>query len=108
MTPETLIFVVSAVLSGGVWGMIIKSWADKRKTAGEASLLQAQAKDVLVQAGERTVEMLGKELDRALARIAHLEDEVEELKAENARLREQVIGRPGGRRVTDPPESMHD
>lgn len=103
MTSESVIFLATALFGGGVFGVVIKSWADKRKTASESSLLSAQATDVLVQAGERTVEMLGAQLDKALQRIAALENEVQRLKTDNQRLKDEIAGRPGGRRVADPP-----
>lgn len=106
MSIEVLVFLATALFGGGVMGVVIKSWADKRKTAGEATLLQAQARDVLVAAGERTVEMLGAELDRALLRIVSLERRVRELEVENAELRGRLMPPPGSphRRRTDPKE----
>lgn len=105
MTSESLIFLATALFGGGVFGVVIKSWADKRKTASESSLLSAQATDVLVQAGERTVEMLGAQLDKALQRIAVLEAEVRVLRIENRALQEALDVKPGGQRFYDPPAS---
>lgn len=106
MMTEQLVFLSTALFGGGVIGVVIKSWADKRKTAGETKLLEAQAKDVLVRAGERTVEMIGEQLDKALDRIAVLERRVRELEAENTVLRKYAL--PGGRRRSDPPAKRSD
>ena len=101
---SSIVFIVTAIVGGSGFGILIKSWADKRKTASESAFLDAQTRDVLVQAGERTVEMIGAQLDRALARIAVLEQRVRDLEDENDVLKRQIGGVPGGMRATDPKE----
>lgn len=77
----TMIIAAIIALAGtGAATALVTQWFERRnrraeadKTGAEADLADAQATDVLVQAGKTAVEILTAELNRALLRIEKLE-----------------------------------
>jgi len=64
--------IVTVLASGGVATIAVR-WMERRKTTAETNHTNAQATDVLVQAGEKAVNILTEQLDKALERIDALE-----------------------------------
>ena len=77
--PVILVAII-ALAGTGAATAIVTQWFERRnrkaeanKIGAEAELADAQATDVLVQAGKTAVEILTAELNRALQRIEALE-----------------------------------
>lgn len=64
--------LVTIVASGGMATIIVR-FMERRKVDADTNHTNAQATDVLVQAGEKAVNILTEQLDKALARIEALE-----------------------------------
>ena len=102
MSDTTMLLIggIITILASGGFATIVVRLLERQKVAAETDHTNAQATDVLVQAGEKAVKILEGQLDRALARIEalergllvrdsrieELEDEVSDLKAHVARL----------------------
>ena len=75
-----VVAAIIALAGTGAATALVTQWFERRnrkaeaaKTGAEADLADAQATDVLVQAGKTAVEILTAELNRALMRIEKLE-----------------------------------
>ena len=64
--------IVTVLASGGLATVAVR-FMERRKVQAEATHTNAQATDVLVQAGEKAVNILTEQLDRAMQRIDALE-----------------------------------
>jgi len=64
--------IITILASGGIATVVVR-FMERRKTTAETNHTNAQATDVLVQAGERAVMILTEQLDRAMDRIDALE-----------------------------------
>lgn len=64
--------IITILASGGVATIVVR-YMERRKTVAETNHTNAQATDVLVQAGEKAVKILTEQLDRAMERIDALE-----------------------------------
>ena len=64
--------IITILASGGVATIVVR-YMERRKVEADAHHTNAQATDVLVQAGEKAVKILTEQLDKALERIDALE-----------------------------------
>ena len=81
---------VLAVLGTSTTTVIITHWFERRNRVLESDLTDAQATDVIVNAGKTAVELMKAELDRALQRIERLEAENRQLRREVRDLRQHI------------------
>lgn len=75
MSETTQLFIggiITILASGGVATIAVR-FMERRKVTAETLHTNAQATDVLVQAGEKAVNILTEQLDKALERIDALE-----------------------------------
>ena len=72
-TTSLLIGGIFTILASGGVATIIVRYMERRKVEADVHHTNAQATDVLVQAGEKAVKILTEQLDRAMQRIDALE-----------------------------------
>ncbi len=103
-----LIGAIIALAGTGAATALVTQWFERRnrmaeanRTGAEAELADAQATDVLVQAGKTAVEILTQELNRALDRIEKLEAAAVRAAAEAAEKDERIAHLEAGEREKD-------
>lgn len=89
-TTQLLIGGIITIAASGGLATVIVRWMERRKVDADTKHTNAQATDVLVQAGEKAVNILTEQLDRALARIDALEVASIEKDARIAELEREV------------------
>jgi len=89
--------VLVAVIASGVITAIVSGWFNRRKTAAEARALDGQALNQAAQGYAALIEALTaqqnettRQVAELLTRIATAEDEIRDLRDENAALRAEI------------------
>lgn len=90
-TTQLLVAGIVTILASGGFATIAVRFMERRKVTAETNLTDAQATDVLVQAGEKAVKILSEQLERALERIETLEQENREKDLRIAQLHNEVM-----------------